>query len=165
MARDDADGGVRLSRKPPETESPLPPDCGPVMDEDSHGITPPLEQENPHSDPSPAQGVVPGTERPLSILQENDPQDHAGLPERAPYETAPPGDTLGLDHIGVALADLTYPIDRDELMAIAGRWRIPTTGTHFHVLADYLVGVGNKTFRSADDVVRAIWKAQPRVRQ
>lgn len=130
-----------------------------------HGITPALEQEDPRNDPNqhdldtPAAGV--GGERPITKLQENDPQTHVGHPERPPYELAAPGDTMGLGHIAMALDDLVFPVSRKDLLEQAGRWRIPTTGTHFHVLAEYLEGVDAERFRSANDVVRAIRKAHP----
>lgn len=131
---------------------------------DEPGVTPPLEQAEPRSDPGPQNApVVPGTERPASLLQEGDPQDFVGPPEAPPSGMAP-GDTAGLSHIRLALSDLEWPMTRDELLARAGDWRIPTTGTHFHALRQYLEGVHGERFRGPDEVVRAIGKARRELR-
>lgn len=130
------------------------------------GVTRPLEQADPGSDPSPReQPTVPGTARPVSILQENDKQLHGGFPETPPYDVAAPSDTFGLRHVRIALSDLVFPLRRGELLDHVGHWRIPTTGTHFHLLRDYFEGMDRDTrFGSAEDVVRAIARAHPELR-
>lgn len=129
-------------------------------------ITPTLEQDDPVSDPGPQnRPVVPGTLRPISRLQAADPQLHDGPPERPPFDSAADGDTMGIEHILLALDDLTFPVSREDLLTQAGDWRIPTTGRHFHRLREYLVDVDAKSFRSPADVVRAIGKAHPDLRR
>lgn len=83
--------------------------------------------------------------------------------EMPPYGVVPEGDTLGARHIAVALQDLPFPMTGRELLARAGRWRIPVTGIHMHPLADFLEGVPlDHRFRSAWDVARAVEKARRR---
>ena len=130
------------------------------------GITPALEQDDPASDPGPQnRPVVPGTMRPISRLQAEDPQLHEGPIERPPYEAAADGDTMGIEHILLALNDLNFPVSREDLLEQAGDWRIPTTGRHFHRLRDYLADVRGDSFRSPTDVARAIAKAHPDLRR
>ncbi|HEX2021850.1 MAG TPA: hypothetical protein VHH36_04005 [Candidatus Thermoplasmatota archaeon] len=84
---------------------------------------------------------------------------------RPPYQAAAPGDTLGERHVVEALRDLPFPATRDELLARAGRWRMPITGARFVTLEEMMTGVRGRTFRSADDVARAIGKAHPEWRE
>jgi len=86
--------------------------------------------------------------------------------ERPPYRIAPEGDTLGLRHLREALADLDYPMKTKELRARAGNWRMPVTGADFEPLAAWLEGVpDNKTFRSSNDVAKAVAHAHPELRE
>ncbi|HVM45563.1 MAG TPA: hypothetical protein VM582_06470 [Candidatus Thermoplasmatota archaeon] len=84
--------------------------------------------------------------------------------ERPPYGTVPPGDTLGLRHLRVALQDIEYPAKTSEVRERAGSWRMPLDGAHFEPLSDWLEGVPERTFRSADDVAEAVAKAHPELR-
>ena len=83
--------------------------------------------------------------------------------ERPPYGLVPEADTLGARHVAVALRDLPFPATAKDILERAGRWRIPVTGNHFHTLAEFMEGVRpGKRFRDADDVARAVEKAQRR---
>jgi hypothetical protein len=107
--------------------------------------------------PSDRPGEVHG--RPLS-LQADEGQRDALPHERAPYRDVPEGDTLGVRHIREALADLLFPMTRQELLARAGNWRIPVTGRTFRTLAEYLQDVDDDEFRSADEVARAVGRSR-----
>ena len=81
--------------------------------------------------------------------------------ERPPYDVAPEGDTLGVRHIEVALQDLPFPATTADILARAGNWRIPVTGSHFHTLAEFMRGLPpRERFRGPEDVARAVEKAQ-----
>lgn len=71
----------------------------------------------------------------------------------------PDGDTWGARHVETALRDLEFPLTKDELLARAGEWRIPLTGTRFVPLRDLLAPVEKDTFRSADEVADAVRRA------
>lgn len=85
--------------------------------------------------------------------------------ERPPYEIAPPDDTLGLRHVREMLRDVPFPRRTSELREQLGRWRVPITGAKFEPFEDYLAGVPEKTFRSPDDVVEAVARAHPELRE
>ena len=83
--------------------------------------------------------------------------------EQPPYGIVPEGDTLGVRHIAVALQDLPFPATGRELLARAGHWRIPVTGSHMHPLSEFLAGVPlDRRFRAPEDVARAVEKAWKR---
>lgn len=85
--------------------------------------------------------------------------------ERPPYRVAPAADTLGLRHLREALRDLPFPATTSELRARAGAWRMPTTGAVFHPLSEYLDGLEEERFRSADEVSDAVARAHPELRE
>jgi hypothetical protein len=80
-------------------------------------------------------------------------------PERSPYEIVPPDDLVGVRAIGVMLRDLPFPLDLADVRERAGGWRVPVTGAHYHPLAQFLEGVPDRSYRSAEALVRAIEKA------
>ena len=85
--------------------------------------------------------------------------------ETPPYRLVPPGDTLGVRHVELALRDLPFPATRDEILARAGHWRVPVTGNHFHTMAEFLADVpGRRRFRGPGDVAKAIGKAHPELK-
>lgn len=84
--------------------------------------------------------------------------------EHPPYETVPPGDTLGLRHLRQALADLDFPQRTSQLRERVGYWRMPTTGAQFEPLARYLDGVPEKSFHTPEEVAEAVARAHPELR-
>lgn len=84
------------------------------------------------------------------------------MPEQPPYDLVPEGDTLGVKHIREALADLEWPLTKAALLERAGAWRIPVTGAHFHPLEQWLVGVPEGKYRTVDDLVDAVRRAERR---
>lgn len=86
-------------------------------------------------------------------------------PERPPYATAPPADTLGTRHVIEALRDLDFPMTTRQIVERAGAWRMPITGAHFHTLADMMRGVPARTFRSPRSVADAIERENAALRR
>lgn len=85
--------------------------------------------------------------------------------ERPPYDAVPIGDTVGLRHVRETLEDLEFPIKTSELRARAGAWRMPVTGTRFETLGEWLEGVPETQFRHIEDVVAAMARAHPELRE
>lgn len=67
-----------------------------------------------------------------------------------------PSDTHGAKHVELALRDLDFPMSKDELLARAGRWRIPLDGARFVELRELVGPLKEERFRSAEDVAGAI---------
>lgn len=82
-----------------------------------------------------------------------------------PYRLMPRADTMGLRHLRVALQDVPFPQRTSELRDHYGNWRMPVTGAHFQTLAEWLEGVPEKKFRSAEDVAESVARAHPELRE